>query len=73
MKRPQIPAALSFDGCGINNEEQLIKNLHEQLLLWMKASKKKDKWNQYEQTTRTLKQAESFLEERGWTLEGKAK
>lgn len=35
------------------NEEQLIKNLHEQLL-------------------RTLKQAESYLEERGWTLEGKA-
>lgn len=55
------------------NEQQLIKNLHEQLYLWIKASKKKDKWNQYEQTTRTLKQAESYLEERGWILEGKAK
>lgn len=57
----------------MNNEQQLIKNLHEQLLLWMKASKKKDKWNQYELTTRTLKQAESYLYEQGITPEGKAK
>lgn len=55
------------------NEQQLIKNLHEQLYLWIKASKKKDKWNQYEQTTRTLKQAESFLEDCGFILEDKAK
>ena len=57
----------------MNDEQKLIKNLHEQLLLWIKASKKKDKWNQYEVTTRTLKQAESYLEERGITPEGKAK
>ena len=57
----------------MNDEQKLIKNLHEQLLLWIKASKKKDKWNQYEVTTRTLKQAESYLYEQGITPEGKAK
>lgn len=55
------------------NDQQLIKNLHEQLYLWIKASKKKDKWNHYGETTKTLKQAESYLEERGIATEGKAK
>lgn len=57
----------------MNEEQKLIKNLHEQLLLWIEASKKKDKWNHYAETTKTLKQAESYLEERGITPEGKAK
>ena len=55
------------------NDQQLIKNLHEQLLLWIKASKKKNKWNHYAETTKTLKQAESFLEDCGFILEDKAK
>lgn len=54
-------------------EQQLIKDLHEQLLLWIKASKKKDKWNHYEVTTRTLKQAEKYLEDGGITPEFKAR
>jgi hypothetical protein len=57
----------------MNAEQQLIKNLHEQLLLWIKASKKKNKWNHYAETTKTLKQAESFLEDCGFILENKAK
>ncbi|MBV6513906.1 MAG: hypothetical protein FMNOHCHN_03488 [Ignavibacteriaceae bacterium] len=57
----------------MNEEQKLIKNLHEQLFLWIKASKKKDKWNHYEVTTRTLKRAEKYLEERGVETEGKAK
>lgn len=57
----------------MNDEQKLIKNLHEQLLLWIEASKKKDKWNHYAETTKTLKQAESYLFWHGIETEGKAK
>jgi len=43
------------------NEKRLISALHEQLALWMKASKKKDKWNYYSETTKVLKDAEAYL------------
>jgi len=43
------------------NEKQLIADLYEQLSLWMKASKKKNKWNYYLETAKVLKQAKEFL------------
>lgn len=57
----------------MNAEQQLIKDLHEQLLLWIKKAIKKDKWNYYAETTKTLKRAENYLEERGIAPEGKAR
>lgn len=45
------------------NEIELIKNLHEQLFLWLQNSRKKDKHQVYEVTGRTLRQAETLLAE----------
>jgi hypothetical protein len=43
------------------DEKQLIAALHEQLAIWMKESKKKDKWNYYSITAKVLKEAEAYL------------
>jgi hypothetical protein len=46
------------------NEKQLIADLYEQLSLWMKASKKKNKKEHYAETTKTLERAEKFLNQK---------
>ena len=45
-------------------EKRLISALHEQLSLWMEASKKKDKWNYYSETVKILIEAEDYLREK---------
>jgi hypothetical protein len=46
----------------MNEEQKLIRDLHEQLFYWMKASTKKDKWKTYGRTTNAMKSAEKYLQ-----------